>query len=139
MKKFLFGLLLASCAWAKPDSLIPPDPEYANGFALSNPGYRKRAAESYEKTYFPGAVTQLRRATGLPAEDCRLVLQGFVYRWLDRYVSLEGHMPADELAEVVGWLDTEIRDRMQPKPTGAFERWKQSKENPLGFLFRVHP
>lgn len=138
MKKLLLGLLLATCAWARPDSLIPPDPEYTNGFALSNPGYRKRAADSYEKTYFPTAVAQLRRATGLSEEDCRLILQGFVYRWLDRYVSLEGHMPADDLAEVVGWLDAEIRERLHPKPTGAYERWRQSQDNALAFLFRVH-
>ena len=139
MKKLLLWLMLVSAVWAKPDSLIPPDPEYTNGFALSNPGYRKRAADSYEKNYFPSAVAQFKRATGLSELDSHLVLQGFVYRWLDRYVSLEGHMPADDLAEVVLWMDQQVRDRLQPKPTGAYERWKASKDNPLGFLFRVHP
>ena len=52
MKKLLLWLMLVSAVWAKPDSLIPPDPEYTNGFALSNPGYRKRAADRYEKNYF---------------------------------------------------------------------------------------
>ncbi len=138
MKKLLFGLVLLSCAWAEPDSLIPPDPGYANGFARSNPGYRKRAAESYEKAYFPAAVAQLRRVTGLPEAELQRVLQGFVYRWLDRYVELEGHMPADDLAEMVGWLDREMRERLHPKPTGSYERWKASPDNTLGFLFRVH-
>ncbi|MBX3171049.1 MAG: hypothetical protein KF760_26815 [Candidatus Eremiobacteraeota bacterium] len=138
MKKLFLGLMVTCGAWARPDSLIPPDPGYTNGFARSNPGYRQRAAESYEKTYFPVALAQLRRATGLPEDDLHRVLQGFVYRWLDRYVELEGHMPADDLAEVVGWLDGEMRERLHPKPTGSYERWKASPENSLAFLFRVH-
>lgn len=139
MKKFWWVLLLVLSAWAEPDSLIPPDPGVANGFARSNPGYRKRAAESYEKSYFPAALVQLRRATGLSEAELQRVLQGFVYRWLDRYVELEGHMPADDLAAVVGWLDGQMRERLHPKPTGSYERWKASPDNTLAFLFRVHP
>lgn len=138
MKKYLWVLLLALSAWSEPDSLIPPDPGYNNAFARGNPGYRKRAAESYEKAYFPAALAQLRRATGLPEPELHRLLQGFSYRWLDRYVELEGHMPADHLAEVVGWLDAQMRQRLHPKPTGSYERWKSSPDNTLAFLFRVH-
>lgn len=105
---------------------------------MSNPGYRKRAAEGYEKAYFPAALAQLERATGLPQDDLRPVLSGFVYRWLDRYVEREGHMGNDDLQEVVAWLDREMKERLGSRPEGSYQRWKTSADNPLGFLFRVH-
>jgi len=138
MKKWLLGLALLGWAWAEPDSLIPPDPQIVNGFAQSNPGYRKRAADSYEQTYFPVALAQLGRATGLPEPELRRVLQGFVYRWLDRYVECSGRMAEGDLEEMVGWLDAQVKQRLGSKPTGAYDRWKRSADNPLGFLFRVH-
>jgi hypothetical protein len=133
-------LALMFCLWvgAEPDSLIPPDPGFSNGFALSNPGYRKRAADSYEHSYFPVALAQLGRATGLPEPELRRLLQGFVYRWLDRYVEREGHMSTDDLQDVVGWLDTQVAHALGSKPTGSYQRWKASADNPLAFLFRAH-
>lgn len=138
MRSLLLCLCLVTSAWARPDSLVPPDPGFTNSFAQSNPGYRKRAAASYEKTYFPAALTQLVRATGLPEAELRPVLQGFVYRWLDSYVEGEGHMSADDLQLVVDWLDAQVRERLGSKPDGSYQRWKTSSDNPLGFLFRVH-
>lgn len=138
MKCLCLVLWLCLSVWAEPDSLIPPDPGFSNGFAQSNPGYRKRAAESYETTYFPVALTQLGRATGLPEAQLRRVLQGFVYRWLDRYVEREGHMSSDDLQDVVAWLDAQMAEQLGSKPTGSYQRWKASADNPLAFLFRVH-
>lgn len=131
-------LWLGLAVWAEPESLIPADPGFSNGFAQSNPGYRRRAADSYERTYFPVALTQLEHATGLSQVELRRVLQGFVYRWLDRYVEREGHMNSDDLQDVVGWLDRAMSERLGPKPAGPYQRWKASADNPLGFLFRVH-
>lgn len=138
MKSLLAWFCLTGLVWAKPDSLVPPDPGYTNAFATSNPGYRRRAAESYERTYFPTALHQLVRATALPEAELRELLQGFVYRWLDSYVGQEGHMGADQLQESVDWLDGEMRQRLGSRPDGAYQRWKGSADNPLAFLFRVH-
>ena len=138
MKKWLLGIAWLGWVWAEPDSLIPPDPQVVNAFAQSNPGYRKRAADSYEQGYFPTALEQLERATGLSKPDLRRVLQGFVYRWLDRYVERSGRMTAGDLEEMVGWLDGQIKQRLGSKPMGAYDRWKRSADNTLGFLFRVH-
>lgn len=141
MKHLLILLLLSGSLWAEPDSLIPPDPHIVNGFARSNPDYRYRAAQSYEKAHFPKALALLRNRAELAESSepwLRNILQGFVYRWLDCYVLREGKMPRADLTETRGWLDAQMRLHLSPCQFRAYQGWCESPDNPLEFLFLTH-
>ena len=141
MKRAFFVLVLAGILGAEPDSWIPPDPHIVNGFSRSNPDYRYRAAQSYEKAYFPKALTLLRNRAALAESSeplLRSILQGFTYRWLDRYVLREGKMPQADLSETTGWMDSQMRQHFSPGEFAAYQGWRQSPDNPLAFLFFVH-
>ncbi len=120
---------------------IPPDPQIDNGFARGNPGYRYRAAKSYEQSYFEPALNQLLRALALAESErapLRDLLRNFTYRWLDRYVLREGKMPAEDLAELVGFWQAQLTQRYGSEAAQASRAWQKSPDNPLYFLFRVH-
>ncbi len=141
MKCLLMVILLSGALGAEPGSLIPPDPHIVNGFSRSNPDYRYRAAQSYEKAYFPKALTLLRHRASLSESSepwLRRILQGYVYRWLDRYVLREGKMPQSDLAETRAWLDAQMSPHLSPHQFEAYHGWCQSPDNPLGFLFLTH-
>lgn len=142
VRRALCFLLLVGTLWAEPDSLIPADPNTLNAFARANPGYRYRAATSYEKSYFPQALDQLCRQAEFPESVrplLRSILQGFIYRWLDRYVVRGGSMSQADLSEIVGWLDGQVRQHFSQREFDGYQRWQESPDNSLAFLFHVHP
>ncbi|MBT9586674.1 hypothetical protein IV102_25250 [bacterium] len=141
MKRLLVFLLLTGALGADPDSLIPPDPHTVNGFSRSNPDYRYRAAHSYEQAYFPKALASLRQRASLGESSepmLRIILQGFTYRWLDRYVLREGKMPRADLTETMAWMDSQMSRYLSPKQFSGYQGWCHSPDNPMAFLFLVH-
>ena len=141
LKSALFLSLAVLGCLASPLEGIPDDPRIDNAFARSNPGYRFRAAQSYEDNYFGASLEQLQRALQLPpSEQARLRrnLRGFTYRWLDRYVLREGRMPAADLEELVSGWEGQLSECYGARSLAASRAWARSGSNPLYFLFRVH-
>ena len=136
MSRICFLVALSLMAWADPDlPQIPPDPKIDNAFARSNPGYRTRAGQFYEKDYLPQALAALqRRACLTPAQlpRARATLRAFLYHWLDAYVVAGGQQSDSGVV----WLDRQFASWLEATQLEGYRRWKSDPENTLGFLFR---
>jgi hypothetical protein len=149
---FLACLLAASStpAWAAdaPPEKYPAqteDPEVVNDFAKSNPGYKKRAGEFYEKEYLEDAVERLGRTAEFTAPDravAKAILRAFIYDWLDSTVRGNGQVPAEDLAKHLKRLDERFKSELNGAQYPKYLRWRNDRtgaRNTLAFLMFPPP
>lgn len=138
----LLALALTLMGWAEPDlPQVPPDPQIHNAFTHSNPGYRTRAGQFYEKDYLPPALAVLQRRAGLTPTQlgrARTTLRVFIYRFLDAYVLAQGRQEDPSYSEQIVWLDRQFAGWLEPAQYQGYQHWKSDPDNSLGFLFRDH-